>query len=159
MSRVQLSPNFYLDEFLRSETAARHGIRVAVEKTSPAFKRLKRLAETILQPVRDANGPAYIVSGYRPPELNQLVGGSPTSQHCHGEAADFVVSGLTPLEVCQYIAAVGLPYDQLIHEFGQWVHVSIAWGRPPRGQQLTAYRVNGATRYLSGLHPIPQGVA
>ena len=52
--------------------------------------RIARLATLGLQPVRDrVQRPLRVLSGYRPSELNAAVGGSPTSQHVLGEAADF----------------------------------------------------------------------
>ena len=158
MERIQLSKNFYLDEFTRSQTAERHGIDMDVPVGSPVFVSLERLCYTILQPVRDALGPVNISSGYRPLELNKLIGGSLTSQHRFGEAADFTVVGHTPLEVCNWIADnLPLVYHQLIHEFGRWVHASIVLGgRGPRRQQLTAYKRPGEkkTLYADGLHEI-----
>jgi hypothetical protein len=50
------------------------------------------------------------------------------------------------------IVQMGLPFDQLILEFGRWVHVSHAASGKQRGQILTATKINGQTRYLSGLH-------
>ncbi len=138
-NRIRLSENFYLDEFTRSENAARAGIEIVVEDGSDVYLALKRLCRTILQPLRDAVGPITIWSGYRPDTVNRLVGGSLTSQHRFGQAADTIVAGLTPLEVCQAIDQMGLPFDQLIHEYGQWSHVSIpAAGSRPRREMLTA---------------------
>jgi hypothetical protein len=150
--RTQLSGNFYLDEFTRSETAARHGIDNSVGPTEPVF------GDTpVVQPMRDALGPTHITSGYRSPVLNQLVGGSARSQHMNGEAADLVVTGHLPADVCRWLARSGLPFDQVILEFWQWTHVSIAFGRPPRGQVLTAYRdARGLTRYVGGIHDSPE---
>ena len=47
-----------------------------------------------------------ISSGYRCPELNSAVGGSPTSQHCMGLAADFTCEDFgSPLEIAQALGA------------------------------------------------------
>ncbi len=153
--RIRLSDNFYLDEFTRSENAARAGIEIVVEEGSYVYLALKRLCGDILQPLRDVTGPITIWSGYRPDTVNKLVGGSLTSQHRFGQAADIVVVGLTPLEVCQEIEQFGLPFDQLIHEYGQWSHVSIpAPGQKQRRETLTAYKPgpDEATLYPRGLH-------
>ena len=142
MDRIQLTKNFYLDEFTRSETAARHGIDIIIEPGSEVFYNIKLLCELVLQPLRDALGPVHIISGYRPFEVNRLVGGSKHSQHIYGLAVDLVVSGYTPLEVSRWIKHNINDFDQLIHEFGQWTHVSIAGiGQPPRKQYLTAVKV------------------
>ena len=162
MSRVQLSKNFFLDEFTRSETAARAGIEIHVAQGSDIYKNLERLCNEILQPLRDALGPVHITSGYRPANVNKLIGGSRNSQHKHGLASDFVVSGYTPLQAAQYLEPT-TNYDQLIHEFGRWVHVSIPKNnKQRRGQTLTAFKKHvGETRklktcYVSGLMTIAE---
>jgi hypothetical protein len=117
---------------------------------------LRRLCVDILQPFRDAIGlPISITSGYRPPELNERIGGSTTSAHMSGRAADFIVNGMTPLEVAEHIRAQALPYDQVIHEFGQWVHVGISPEEDDvRLQELTAYRDAKGVHYDLGLRAV-----
>lgn len=112
---------------------------------------LRALAVDILQPLRDAVGvPVNVTSAYRSPRVNRAVGGARTSQHVLGEAADIVVAGMSPREVCETIIALGLPFDQLIQEFGRWTHVSR--GPRERRQVLTATRNRaGKVSYLVGL--------
>ncbi len=143
---MKLSKNFYLSEFTLSQTAARHNIDMTV--SDEVEKNLRLLCDKILQPIRDSLGPVYVSSGFRPKELNTLIGGSKTSQHVLGQAADFSVSGLAPLVVCQWVDE-HLIYDQLIHEFGSWIHVSFKDN--PRNQSLTAFKRNGDTVYKPGL--------
>lgn len=158
MSRTQLSENFFLDEFTRSETAARMGRPVLAPIDSPVFLNLQYLCATLLQPIRDALGPVQITSGYRPEWLNVQVGGSRTSDHCQGLAADFVVSGMTPLEACRAICSMNLGYKQLIHEFGRWVHISTPGpGAAPVRQDLTAVSSGGRTLYVNGIQPVGHG--
>ena len=148
---MKLSKNFSLDEFLRSQTAARNG----VDMTPPQYviDNLKRLCIHVLQPLRDDLGvPFFVSSGYRPRELNELIGGSRTSAHMSGRAVDFVALGLSPLAVARRAAELELPYDQVIHEFGRWVHIGISDN--PRAEQLTAHRSEGQTRYVRGLYDI-----
>jgi hypothetical protein len=88
---LPLSANFTLGEFLRSETAERDEHLKAEQEHPPdeILFNLKYLTETALQPIRSLLGfPVRITSGYRCQLLNKLVGGSATSQHCRGEAAD-----------------------------------------------------------------------
>ena len=125
MSRIKLSPNFYLDEFTRSQVAVRHDITISVEPDSLVLENLRRLCVNVLQPLREALGPVHVTSGYRPLAVNILVGGSSRSQHIDGLAADIVVSGYTPFEVCQWLEQSGRMFDQAIHEFGKWTHVSV----------------------------------
>jgi len=146
----QLSANFRLSEFVRSQTAARRGIN---NTPAPAvIDRLERLCVELLQPIRDVLGPVHITSGYRSPILNAAIGGSSTSQHCQGDAADFVVTGHTVDDVARWVAESDLPYHQLIHEFGEWVHLSQApAGDPPRRQVLSAVNTAKGTTYTEGL--------
>ncbi|WP_027366949.1 D-Ala-D-Ala carboxypeptidase family metallohydrolase [Desulfocurvibacter africanus] len=162
MKRVQLSPDFYLDEFTRSETAARNGIVVEIPLSSKLFFNVQRLAVTLLQPMRDALGLTTILSGYRPPDLNRLVRGSFMSRHMDALAADLDVAGASPLEVCRWYEQSGLPFDQVIHEFGCWTHVGAALeGAEPRRELLTAWTdpKNGRTRYTPGIHDIKELLA
>ncbi len=146
---MQITENFWLHEFLRSQTAARHGIHMSPR--AAICMNIERLCKTVLQPLRDDVGATiFISSGYRPYELNRLIGGSESSEHMNGNAADFVVAGMTCYDVCQRIRELGLEFDQLIHEFGDWIHVGLRDGEL-RGQELTAYRDQGQTRYVNGI--------
>lgn len=159
MSRILLSRNFHLDEFTRSAAAVRHGIDMRVAEGGMIHSNLLRLCRHVLQPLRDSLGPITILSGYRPPALNRLVGGSPHSQHVDGLAADIVVSNRTPLEVAQWLEKYG-DYDQLILEFGEWVHVSVGgFDQPWRHEAMTAVKVprtwgKPKTVYLAGIMPM-----
>ncbi|MFX1725351.1 D-Ala-D-Ala carboxypeptidase family metallohydrolase [Stenotrophomonas sp. AS1] len=111
---------------------------------------LRSLAEMILQPLRDALGkPVRVNSAFRSEAVNRAVGGTATSQHRLGQAADIHVPGMTSVEVAKKIVALGLPFDQLIEEFGSWVHVS--YGPRRRRQQLTAVKRSGKTVYVQGI--------
>lgn len=134
---MKLSAHFDLDEFIESATARRLGID---NRPSPEIlTELQRTAQMLeLARTQLGSRPIWITSGYRSPALNAAVGGSATSAHCFGMAADFTCPTFgTPLEVCRELAtyAESLDFDQLIHEFGGWVHI----GRraSPRRQLLT----------------------
>lgn len=146
---MQLSKNFSLAELTYSQSAVRKGI----DNTAPydAVENLKLLAENVLQPIRDFLGaPIKITSGYRSQSLNQAVGGSKTSQHNKGQAADFVVQGMAPTQVCLLIIASGVEFDQLIDE-GTWVHISYN-KENNRKQVLTAkFDAKGKATYTAGL--------
>lgn len=47
MSRTQLSDNFYLDEFTRSQTAVRHGIDMSVRQGGVVYFNLRRLCRVL----------------------------------------------------------------------------------------------------------------
>lgn len=129
---MRLSPHFTFAEFVFSQTAIRGGI-----SNTPDEQTLQNLRHTAgqMEKVRALiDAPIFISSGYRSPALNAAIGGSATSQHMSGEAADFVSPFGTPLEICRALVGAGIPFDQLIYE-GTWVHISFL--RQPRGQILT----------------------
>ena len=128
LDRSQPMEFFSIGEFTRSATADRYGInnRLPSRKESDNIYRLVR---NVLDPLRQAYGkPVHISSGYRCPRLNAIVGGSPTSDHMTGCAADIQGTPGTPDEnrrLFQLIQQLKLPFDQLIDEKGfAWVHVS-----------------------------------
>jgi hypothetical protein len=151
---MKLSTNFSLSELTKSEAATRLGL-----DNTPALQiieNLEALVENILQPVRDKFGPVVVTSGYRSPEVNKAIGGSTTSDHCKGQAADFEVLGKDNRELAIWIAE-NMQFTQLILEFYKpgvpdsgWVHCSYDPGNLKR-QVLTAERVNGKTVYSTGI--------
>jgi zinc D-Ala-D-Ala carboxypeptidase len=144
---MRLSKDFTLDEFVISQAAARIGF--SNEPTPLIVDELSRLCITVLQPLRNALGmPIIISSGYRSPQLNSAIGGVMNSAHLYGRAADIIVPGMAPRHVCRRIVSMGLPFDQLIEEFGAWTHVATpTLGEAPRRQQLVARSANGKTVY------------
>lgn len=124
-----MTPHFTLPELI--VTSQRTGNTPSPE----VIANLQRLCETILEPARAIlDRPLIITSGYRSPEVNMAVGGVPYSQHTTGQAADFIVAGLTPREVCGILKASAVPFHQLIFENfnGGWTHIS--WSDAPRHQ-------------------------
>ena len=79
---------------------------------------MKLLAEKILQPVREYMGiPIRINSGFRSARVNAAVGGSRTSQHSKGEAADITAGTRTLNKKMYEFIRDNLEYDQLINEY------------------------------------------
>ena len=152
---MQLTNNISLAEMVKSETALRHDMDNTPGEAE--IENLKRLAEKVLQPVRDhfAKG-VKVNSGYRAPEVNAKVGGSKTSDHCKGQAADIEIPGVPNAELAQWITE-NLDFTQVILEFytpgipdSGWVHVSYD-PENLKKQILTATKQNGKTVYLNGL--------
>lgn len=147
---TQLTPHFSLEELIHSDTAAARGID---NSAPPALQaNLQRLAE-LLERVRAVLGvPVHISSAYRSPALNRAVGGVANSVHMSGLAADITAPSFgNPLAVAQAIHAAGIPFDQLIHEYGRWVHIGLRDGAP-RGQLLTYDNASPSPRV--GLLPV-----
>lgn len=146
---TKLTAHFSLEELTVSQEGARRGLN-----NTPDGQPLANLRKTAngMELVRAyLTHPIFVSSGYRSPEVNKAVGGSPTSAHVQGFAADFISPGFgTPLKICRTIECSPLHFDQLILEFGQWVHISF----DPRNRRevLTAKKVGGKTTYLRGIH-------
>jgi zinc D-Ala-D-Ala carboxypeptidase len=152
---MKLSENFTLSEMTKSETALRHGLPNDPEPDH--LENMKKLAERVLQPVRDHYGRGVKVnSAYRHPDVNRAVGGSTTSDHCKGMAADIEIPGVPNAELAEWIQD-NLEFRQLILEFytpgipdSGWVHVSYNEADNKK-QVLTAMKENGKTVYKPGL--------
>jgi zinc D-Ala-D-Ala carboxypeptidase len=152
---MNLTKNFTLAEMTKSETALRHDMDNTPGEQE--ISALKLLAEKVLQPVRDHFGKGVKVnSGFRHPEVNAKVGGSKTSDHCRGQAADIEIPGVPNADLAAWIRD-NLEFRQLILEFytpgvpdSGWVHVSYV-AEDNKKQVLTAYKKNGKTVYEPGL--------
>ncbi len=153
---TRLSPNFTLAEFTRSQSAARRGI----DNTPPAgaVLAMTALCINVLEPLRAlAGGPLVINSGFRSAKLNRAIGGSASSQHSLGEAADIERPGLSNFDLAVLIRD-NLPFDQLILEAytpgtpgSGWVHVSYRAGRLRRSVLTATPRAKGGMDYQTGL--------
>ncbi len=94
MNNIRVSPNFLMQEF-----ECRDGSHQVVLHSELLEK---------LQSLRSALGRSVIInSGYRNPEHNRRVGGSPTSLHLQGMAADIRVQGMRPRELVTAARAAG----------------------------------------------------
>ena len=123
---------FELDEFIASTTAKKKGI-----DNTPSFEvvsHLDELVENILDPLRAAYGlPITITSDYRCPALNRAVGGSETSVHMIGYAADMQVGGSFNKFrdfVVEWLKKSGAKFDQLLVETNsktgaKWLHIGL----------------------------------
>jgi len=152
---MNLSPNFTLSEMTKSEAALRHGIDNTPNEEQ--VQALMALAQNVLQPVRDHfKKGVKCNSGFRAPAVNQKVGGSPTSDHCKGQAADIEIPGVSNYDLAKWISD-NLKFTQVILEFytqgvpdSGWVHVSYDPSKL-KNEALTAVKKDGRTVYLTGL--------
>jgi len=148
---MKLTTNFSLAELTASQVAARQGINN--NPTAGQIENLKRLCESILQPIRNHyDSPVIISSGFRSAELCIAIGSTIHSQHAKGEAADLQVIGVDNKALAKYIKE-NLDYDQLILEFYKdneptsgWIHCSYSTDRN-RNQSLRAMREDGKVIY------------
>jgi len=153
MSGMYITRNFSYEELTASQEAVRRGI--FNEVPDELWGNLHFLAEQlqIVRAILD-NKTILVSSGYRCPELNKAIGGAKDSAHMKCLAADFTCPRFgTPYQIIETIVrASGFEFDQLIHEFGRWVHIGFSESTP-RKQVLTAVRdpERNATRYIPGL--------
>ena len=148
---MKLTENFSLKEMTQSQTALKNNIDN--EPNAEQIENLRQLCQTILQPIReDFQLPIKITSGFRSPELCEILGSKSTSQHCDGEAADIEIYGVSNYDLAKYIEN-NLNFDQLILEFydgvdpnSGWVHCSCSMERS-RKQMLKAEKIEGRTSY------------
>lgn len=122
---MRLSPHFTLAEFTRSRAAQLH--HLANDPAENAVRNLRRLCFTVLEPLRSILGgyPLRVSSGYRDPLVNELVGGVPGSDHLYGRAADIWSAEHDAVSIARAVVDFALPVDQVIYEYGLWVHVSV----------------------------------
>lgn len=169
-----LSENFTLEEMLYSETA--NAKKIPNKPTAVHKKTLKHTCQYCLEKLRSLLNEKYkeykgkkvkevginVTSGYRSSQLNAAVGGSTTSQHCTGEAADIeatIVYTNGRKEVLPYnelyedikgfVKAKKMSVDQCIQERSfdkvkkvwiYWVHIShSAWGSTKDRKQFLKY--------------------
>ena len=141
---MNLSEHFTLDEATYSETAVRNGI-----DNQPSTLQLEnmKIAAKNLELIRAATGPLRVNSWLRLPAVNVAVGGSKVSSHMDGWAIDVSSSKLTPYQLCMEVKKAGIKFDQMIHEFGRWMHISFA--PEMRQQELTIYKPEN--KYKAGI--------
>lgn len=160
MPEGQITANFKMSELTHSNTAVAK--KLSNKPNAAHEKNLIESAINLFQPVRDILGqPMIINSGYRSPVVNKAVGGSATSAHSIGYAIDFVCpkfgdSVAIAKLLVEKLYTQKIAFDQLILEFpgtpGSWIHIGYKNGSgEQRRQILTAKKVDGKTKYHSGL--------
>lgn len=144
--------HFTISEFIKSDTAISKKIWNGA--TREVEDNIIALVAAVLDPVREKYGkPIRVSSGYRSSAVNKRVGGSMTSQHLQGEAADVCVDSVKGnFELGKLIVRLG-NYDQVIFEdvgkndlLPKWIHVS--WKRQGTNRKQIYKKVKGSTNYL-----------
>ena len=141
----RLSPHFTYGEFTISQTAIRNNIDNT--PTEEYVRNMESLCKNVLEPIRSHFGIVTVSSGFRCEELNKSIGGSSRSQHRFGEAAD-IHSGASVTEIFEWVVLdSGIVWDQIIHEFSRWIHISHTRNKTNRKKITTARKVDGKTVY------------
>lgn len=105
---------FSFSEFFKSDVAEKHQVKNIPDdaQSSQVLGNIKALVLNVLDPLRARIGrPIIITSGYRSQRVNELVGGSKTSQHLLGKAADIHVQGYTPQQMDIVYRTIQMYYD------------------------------------------------
>lgn len=137
---------FTIKELCASATATR--LCIKNEPTKAAILNLESLVLNIFDPLRAAWGGGIIVtSGYRSVALNKAVGGSPSSAHRYGLAADIVPAdkriGVFKAFCVKWLKDNQVNFDQYIDEVGggsEWVHIGIKSPSGNQRRQFLKYR-------------------
>lgn len=120
---------FTIKELCKSSTADR--LKIKNEPTDEINHHLELLIDCLLDPIREAWGsPIIVTSGYRSAALNKAVGGSKTSVHNLGWAADIIPANGKMEEFKIFISEfiVTRIWDQCILEKDddkEWVHIGL----------------------------------
>lgn len=125
--------HFELSEFLESDVAKSR--RIDNTPSFEAVDHLEELTEKFLEPLRTALGlPIVIGSGFRCPKLNSAVGGSSTSAHPLGYAADISCPYMAFSKfkdfVVNWVQKNNIKFDQILIETEkatgkQWLHIGL----------------------------------
>ena len=148
-----ISEHISSKEGVYSITATRRGIDN--DPNEEQLNNMELIAEEVFEPLREwVGGPIKINSFFRSIKLNRAVGGSGSSQHCHGQAIDIddTFKVVANSDMYNYIKN-NLDFDQLIWEFGDddnpnRVHVSYVSEDSNRRRCLKAYKEQGRSKYM-----------
>lgn len=148
----KLSPHFTVGEFCKSSAAKDLGIDIISEITKPIELNLYRVADKLEQARTILNCSININSGFRPPKVNEAIGGSKTSAHVFGLAADiFPVKARTNelLNAC-FVELANDPnfmfdVDQMILERG-CIHIGLCGLEKQPRRELRGETYEGTRR-------------
>jgi len=130
---MRLTEHFDLEEFVKK----------GEQPTDTEIGHLRLLCTYLLEPLRQAwNSGITVTSGYRSPERNAAIGGSKTSAHILGYAADIVPANGEIEEFKKFVKdklndyVFGDPlyhFDQCIDERNakgsEWMHIGLMNGK------------------------------
>ena len=145
---MKITENFTFEELIHSAYAEKYHLSNLPKQDE--IKKLNQLATEILQPIRNEfNSPIKVTSGYRSPQVNSAVGGSRTSQHVKGEAADLTSSDNKKLMslIIRLIKDKKIEVGQVINEFDySWIHISLPT-KTHHNEVLRAFNTKKGVRY------------
>ena len=110
-------------DLVSSDIALRHNI--ANVPTEEQWIFLEDLCLKIIEPVFNNYNDIIIKSVFRTPILSAIMGSSTSSNHCKGQAVDFLIEDESLIDVFKYICK-NLIFHEMIAEYfpNGWIHVS-----------------------------------
>jgi len=151
------APNFSKQELTHSNFAVKNGIdNTPNESESRNLVRLSWFLQAIkigISNELNTEVKIRVSSGFRNSVLNAKIGGSKTSFHLEGMAADITCTHLTPYQLAIWIKnnMGDYGYSELIQEYGRWVHVAIPQ-MTATNKEKTAVKLGTSTKYVSGIN-------
>ena len=128
-------------------SGSHHKLAVVPEKGTTIYNNLLYIIERLDKIREEWGGPIIVTSGYRSQALNKAVGGSKTSAHCVGLAADIQPKSGNIMDLAALIATMEMEFDQLILEKTtvkngeivscQWLH--LGFSRTKNRNQILAF--------------------
>ena len=144
---TRLTPHFTLEELTFSNTATR--LDIDNTPNDVQLSNLMTLAEGLELVRTKLDGHAIRVSsGFRSMDLNRALRSKDTSYHTYGLAADFTCPGFGDVhDIMRTLAGSSIEFDQLILEFGRWIHVAFPKGTDKPRRQMLAISKSGVRIY------------
>ena len=159
MDKVEINKGMHLSEHFQLGELCKTSVKTADGNipSHVAIDNLRNICENWLEDLRyshntlygdNADEPIIITSGYRSPEVNKRVGGSPTSNHLTGCAVDIRCYGIE--QAIRYASILldiadgtKRDYDELYIERSAkgnyWIHFAV---RPANNRRKTAFISN-----------------
>ncbi len=165
LGRVQLSPNFYMGDFLYSEIANFHGIPNIPDDPDLAIRVGRRLCTELLEPLQETFGRIAIRSAYRSPTVNQY--GNEHGYACASNEANFAghiwdapdADGLVGATACITIPWFTERYGETgdWQKLAWWIHDQLPYSAMEFYPKLFAFNLSWhekpSRRILSYAHP------
>jgi len=157
--RVQLSPSFYMRDFLYSEISQIEGIPNVPDFPNKAIETGKQLCEQVLEPIQSFFGRISIRSAYRSPEVNAKGAENGNQYNCASNEANYGAhiwdydrtDGSRGATACIVVNAFVPYYEQTgdWQALAWWIHDNVpGYSKMQFYPKLAAFNINWSTTPL-----------